>query len=519
MRWITILMTIFGVLVFSISLLNVDTVVSEESVSVVLTFDGTPTYKMDSDFSRTSFTLTIPNAIVGFSGGTLPVRTGPLEMVNVITMGGSIVVGFHTIVPSKPKVALKRNVLKVIFPRSKQRIDVVFTGGVDLKTAVNYLAEYLKLNVIVSDSVSGRIVDLKLNKVTPEDALRSLMMSLDDVFYSYFSDGTMFIGNYNEVSNKFAKFWGVYKAGADIIDVLKDALPDDAFINYIKNKSLLFVYGTPETHRIISALLSKGPPTTEVKFNYYGADKNTISSFLEDLKKLYGSFEYIFVPNTTQIIIKGDINVVGKVVEKLKEILPPPIVEESDGKVRIEVLDSDEAIEVLKEKLDLSAEKVSNRIIAIPKDAAKDEVVDVLRESGLLPKSWRSLTLPVYMKNYIGKIANIAGIPAEDVVTIELETGNRLILYVRGDPGRVDYFLKLVKDFEEKLSGEKWRYTKIVDLGLKGDSLGEVSKLVSDYLGGSVSITPYPGLGSVVIRASSLRDLEEAEKLLRRRVG
>lgn len=266
--------------------------------------------------SKTVFSIFMKGVQMKISRFMVPVGVGPVEGVRVVNVGNGVMVSASLLVPFPGSYRLEDKTIVMEFPRSKERIDVSFEN-MPFEDMVKYLSERLNLNVIVSDSVKSATTSLKLNDVTPEDALRDLLVTFGEVAYAYFPDGTMFIGKYEEVSGRFQRFWGIYRVeNQTVADRIKSLISQEAMIDYLPSKSVLFVYGTSEEHDLVASLLSVSPPLQQKEVSF-SVDSARVEELLTALKSVY-QFEYHLLKPVSRVILVGDSETISKVERYIK---------------------------------------------------------------------------------------------------------------------------------------------------------------------------------------------------------
>ena len=325
-----ILLMVFTIVSFSTKLVSIYPEVSENQVRVVAVFDGRiKDVETDWNLSKTVFSVFVPNVDITSSMFFIPVSVGPVEAVRVINVGKGIMITTHLLIPGKASLNTSGSKLIIEFPRSKERMDVAFTKDMTFESMVKYLAERLNLNVVVSGDL-GRL-NLKLNDVTPEDALRDLFFAIGDVAYSYFPDGTMYVGKFEEVSKRFGRFWGIYKLeeaeGEEkegkvsfeaLVSKVKEILPPEVIMEYIPTKSALFVFGTGEEHQLIASLISVTSPVERIEYDYYPVESNEASFLLNSLKDVYVNFNFKLLEPINKVILEGSKETLDRVVKYLE---------------------------------------------------------------------------------------------------------------------------------------------------------------------------------------------------------
>ncbi|RKX45865.1 MAG: secretin, partial [Thermotogae bacterium] len=330
-KFLFVLLMVFTVVSFSTKLVSIYPEVSENLVKVVAVFDGRiKDVKTDWNLSKTVFSVFVPNVDITSSMFFIPVSVGPVEAVRVINVGKGIMITTHLLIPKKASLNTSENRLTIEFPRSKERMDIAFTKEMTFESMVKYLAERLDLNVVVSENLEKGI-NLKLNDVTPEDALRDLFFAIGDVAYSYFPDGTMYVGKFEEVSKRFERFWGIYKLeeaeGEEkegkvsfeaLVSKVKEILPPEVIMEYIPTKSALFVFGTGEEHQLIASLISVTSPVERIEYDYYPVESNEASSLLNSLKDVYVNFNFKLLEPINKVILEGSKETLDRVVKYLE---------------------------------------------------------------------------------------------------------------------------------------------------------------------------------------------------------
>ncbi|WP_041081494.1 type II secretion system protein GspD [Thermotoga profunda] len=308
--------------------------------------DGQVIFRIDTDASLTKdnifveknaagslVSIHLKNVNLANSPFFLPVAYGPVDSLRAIgTYQGSLVL-FQLLIPREPSIEIAGKTLKVAFKGSDKRIDLALTEGSNLETAVKFLSEELNLNVVLSDTVKTAKLALKLSNITPEEALRNLLLTIkigtEPLAYSYMPDGTLHIGTKKEISQRFAQFWGIYEVSEDIVQKIEKILSPTTIMTYLPNKALLFVYGDIYEQELISKILSVAPPsvTREITVSVPVED---VSRLLTSLKNVY-TFEFNLLEGLDKFIITGDSKTVQTVVNYIMQL------EERFKKTKIEL--------------------------------------------------------------------------------------------------------------------------------------------------------------------------------------
>lgn len=291
----------------------------------------------------------------------LPVAYGPVDSLRAIgTYQGSLIL-FQLVIPKEPSIEISGKTLTVTFKASDKRVDLILTEGSNLETAVKFLAEELNLNVVLSDTVKTAKLALRLSNITPEEALRNLLLTVrigtEPLAYSYMPDGTLHIGTKKEISERFAQFWGIYEVSEDIVQKIEKILSPTTVMTYLPNKALLFVYGDLYEQELIAKILSVAPPsvTREITVTVPVED---VSQLLSSLKNVY-TFQFNLLQGLDKFIITGDSKTVQTVINYVLQL------EERFKKMKLE-LPSDEATKTVEVQMQSRQFKV-----IYPQEASK----------------------------------------------------------------------------------------------------------------------------------------------------
>ncbi|MGJ8453803.1 type II secretion system protein GspD [Pseudothermotoga sp. U03pept] len=253
----------------------------------------------------------------------LPVAYGPVDSLRGIgTYQGSLII-FQLLVPTQPEIEIVGKVLKVTFKSSEKLVDLVLTDISNLETAVKFLAEELKMNVVVSDSVKTIKLSLKLSQITPEEALRNILLTVkvgsEPLAYSYMPDGTLHIGTKSEISSRFAQFWGIYDVkDQELVERLQKVLSPTTVMTYLPNKAVLFVYGDIYEQELIARILSIAPPSVTREITV-SAPTEDVTKLLESLKKVY-KFDFNLLEGLNKYIIVGDSKTIQTVLSYVNQL-------------------------------------------------------------------------------------------------------------------------------------------------------------------------------------------------------
>ncbi|MEJ5230223.1 MAG: hypothetical protein WHT65_09500 [Pseudothermotoga sp.] len=368
----------------------------------------------------------------------LPVAYGPVDSIRAIgTYQGSLII-FQLLIPTQPEIEVAGKVLKITFKSSEKLIDLVLTDVSDLETAVKFLAEELKMNVVVSDSVKAIKMSLKLSQITPEEALRNILLTVkigtEPLAYSYMPDGTLHIGTKSEISSRFAQFWGIYDVkDQDLVERLQKVLSPTTVMTYLPNKAVLFVYGDIYEQELISRILSIAPPSVTKEITV-SAPTEDVTKLLESLKKVY-NFDFNLLEGLNKYIIVGDsktvqtvISYVAQLEERLRKMQTEEISQTKDfqqqpqiSSKQFTVIYPDEAVEILK-TLGLNVAKLPFGVIEITGSELQLQTAEaVLQDFGFFEKAETDLLrVPKELRDKLTKLlADLFGITQSRFVDTE----------------------------------------------------------------------------------------------------
>ncbi len=459
MRWSVIFLTILSVsLVFSVKLTGVNVVDSSAAITVELTFDSYPSFSTETDISKTIFSIVIKDMDISFM--TMPVHIGPLEMVRFAKVGKEAYIIFYSLVPTKPVVKKSGSTIMISFRKSPKRINISFESGIKLEEVIKYLSEYLNLNVILSSEVSKMgIPSIMLNDVTPEDAIRAVLISVPGVAYSYFPDGTLYIGKAGgDISEKFNKFWGIYSVKSpEVAEAVSEIIPG-AIAEYLKRKSILLVYGGPAIHTKVAEVLSG-------KRGYEVVSVKNPEEAVRVLEELFEASVTYLPPD--KVVLKGDLPTVMKMKDVLEKL---GIVGEA------------------KEKIVMKSSDVE---IDLAKLEAYAETLKEIQE--FVSKKTNCETLKV---EYYPSLKKVAVYGSDEKAVLEaLNMANEAAQkYKPHQPA-----IAPEKGKEE----EKGRYSIVVNVqgGIESDVIKELKSYVMAEKEATVEIYSYPKIGKVIVES------------------
>ncbi|WP_448522731.1 type II secretion system protein GspD [Pseudothermotoga sp.] len=440
-RCILLLGLILSVLTFAASLVRILPTFSSAGVTLVVEFDSEVSEKsayLEKNASGSLLSIYLQDVKHSLDSFFLPVAYGPVESLRVInTRQGSLVL-VQLLVPREPEMSLSRRTLKLFVPSSQKRLSLALVDG-DVETAVKYLSEELKLNVVVSEKVKSQKLSLKLDDVLPEDALRNILVMVrvgnEPLAYSYMPDGTLHIGTRSEIAARFQKFWGVFEVKDEsLVQKLESLLSPNVVMSYLANKSVLFVYGDVQEQEIIAKILSL-TPQIETKEFFAEGFLDEAKKLLDALKGLY-NFDYYPLEGLNKFVLKADPQTLDRVFQYLRELerfvrskqvqqkaeetQESRIVQETVSEM-MKLVYPKEAIEILN-KFQLQAEEISFGLVRISGDPARLEFAKkVLEDLGFLDSQQiRKLVVPkVYSDKVLNTFSQILSIPSSRIIVSE----------------------------------------------------------------------------------------------------
>ncbi len=496
MRRIVLFLILLASVTFASCLKGVDFGENDVSVWVVINLDSQREVQQEKGFSGTVHVLKIKGC--GGSGYTsIPVRTGPLEFVSFYSQDRDLIVSFHTIIPINPISTVRGSRINVLFMKSRRRYDFAFTPDMTLGDTVKFLAEMMGVNVSISKNIiPTKLPSMKLTNVTPEDALRAVFMSLG-VSYTYFPDGTMYVGPSEEdIRKKFLQFWGVEKEE----DLIREA--KSGILGKLERKTTLFMVGGREAKEFISAI--EGEPKRKGYAVVLVSDKNAVQNVLE---KIIGKDVEVIttLPGSAVVLVGKDEAILRarRVLSNLNLIAkekPKTIVTQA-----VEVRDVESAKSVISTLVpDVTAISLPDeRILLSGEKGAVSTALEALKISGLLGRK------RVIREEEIYEIVRVKNV--EDTVeALKVVFGDELNVKALGEnvllKGRREV-VEEAKKFIEKLSEVS---EKIATEVLEVPDPDTASRFLSTLF---PNLKVIPGKGEVVL-SGKVSDIEKAKEIL-----
>lgn len=437
-KTVFLLVLIASMIGFAASLITISPTFSTAGVTLTMRFDTDINEKnvyLEKNASGSLISIYLRDVRPVSDSFFLPIAYGPVESLRVInTHQGSLVL-VQLLVPREPETIFSGRTLKLFVPSSQKRLSLALVDG-DLETAVKYLCEELKLNVVLLDGVKAQKLSLKLDDVLPEDALRNILVTVrvnnEPLAYSYMPDGTLHVGTRSDIAARFQKFWGVFEVKDEsLVQKLESLLSPNVVMSYLANRSVLFVYGDVQEQEIIAKILSLTPQVETREFSCPGFIEEA-RKLLDALKGLY-SFEYHLLEGLDRFVLKADPQTLDKVFSYLKELerivrsrhaqqevqqaeAAPETVSE-----RIRVIYPKEAIEVLK-RFNLGIEEMPfGEIVMSGEKEGVELVKEVLRDLGFFDsQQMRRFVVPkAHSEKVLNALTQILAIPSSRIVISE----------------------------------------------------------------------------------------------------
>ena len=507
----------FSVLALSEKLMDINVSDNDREIIISMTFDKVPVFKTEEDLSKTVFSVILPDLHLSYM--YLPVHLGPLESVRFIDLEKETYVTFYTLLPLKPEVFTKRNSIYVKFKKIPKRINLSFESGMSLANVIKYLSEYIDVNVVISNEVSKLSVpSIKLHNVSPEDAFRVILISVPGVAYSYFPDGTLYVGKAGgDITEKFNKFWGIYRVSSSLtsqqipsfgegtmpvnktttlqpssfgqsIEHFSEIYPG-AVVEYLKRKSVILVYGGPAIHSKIVELLSgkKGFEVVKVK---NPAEASRI------LSEMFNASVTYMKPD--KVVLKGDLAMISKMKDALN---------------RLGLIGS----KVEQENLYKTIE------VEIPKEnqgdfqSALKETEDFVK-STIKPKEVSITYYPSLKKVVVISDSKQAIESALEIIN-KLKEKYKMIPKKEEKAKKVEEVEKTKKTEEPQNKEEKKKekvYTETLSVSQKINPkvIDEIKDYVSKDEGATVTVYYYPDIGRLLIEAATKTAIEKVKDIL-----
>ena len=497
MRRIVLFLLIVASITFASCLKGVNFGENDVSVWVVINLDSQREVQQEKGFSGTVHVLKIKGC-GGDSGYTsIPVRTGPLEFVSFHSQDRDLIVSFHTIIPVNPISTVRGNRINVLFMKSRRRYDFAFTPDMTLGDTIKFLAEIIGVNVSISkDIISTKLPSMKLSNVTPEDALRTVFMSLG-VSYTYFPDGTMYVGpNEEDIRKKFLQFWGVEKEE----DLIREA--KGGILGKLERKTTLFMVGGREAEDFITAI--EGEPKRKGYAVVLVDDKNAVQTVLE---KIIGKDVEVIttLPGSAVVLVGSDevLSRARRVLHNLNLIArekPKTIVTQA-----VEVRDVESAKTVISTLVpDVTLISLPDeRILLSGEKEAVSTALSALKIAGLLGRKRVIKAEEIYD---IVRVKNV-----EDTVdALKVVFGDELSVKALGEnvllKGRREV-VEEAKKFIEKLSKVSEKITTEI---VKVPDPDAASQFLSSLF---PNLKVIPGKGEIVL-SGKVEDIEKAKEIL-----
>ena len=521
-KWLISIVILITTLSFSEKLVDINVSDTNSYILVTLTFDKTPAFKTEEDLSKTIFSLVFPNLRLSYM--YLPVHIGALESIRFINLGNETYITFYTLIPLKPEVTAKRSSVLVKFKRNSKRINLSFESDMSLAEVIKYLSEYINLNVVVSNEVSNiNVPSIKLHNVSPEDAFRTILISVPGVAYSYFPDGTLYIGKAGrDIAEKFNKFWGIYKVPSLLTSSWPSAAKSEmkmtakigasqslekstqyllethpgAVVEYLKRKSVILVYGGSTIHSKIVELLNgeSGYETVRVK-NPLEASRI--------LSEMFNASVTYLEPD--KVVLKGDSDTISKMKDVLNRLGLAGRNKKEENRYKTLDVDVPEGSresfqEVLKEIADFVKLTTNSKKLSIVYYPSLKKVVVISDSRESLESAFNML------KKFYDKHKRIQK-------KIEKST--------KPEKKKIEETKEVKK---EEVSSEKKEgnlYMESIELSKKIEPkvIDEIRDYVSKDEGTAVTVFYYPNIGKMLIKSPTLSSIKKVKAILNAYIG
>ena len=514
-KWLIVIVVVSLIsLAFSEKLVDINVSDTDSYILITMTFDKTPIFKTEEDLSKTVFSLVFSNLRLSYM--YLPVHLGPLESVRFIDLGKETYVTFYTLLPLRPEVTTRKNSVFIKFKKIPKRVNISFEPGMSLAEVIKYLSEYIDVNVVISNEVSNLSVpSIKLHNVSPEDAFRVILISVPGVAYSYFPDGTLYVGKAGgDITEKFNKFWGIYKLPSSAasyqpmmkekegpttkievsqpqslgksIEYFSEIYPG-AVVEYLKRKSIVLVYGGPAIHSKIVELLSG-------KSGYEVVKVKNPSEASRILSEMFNASVTYLEPD--KVVLKGDL----ATVSKMKDVLN-----------RLGLIGKKEKEENQYKTLDVEVPEGSREYF----QEALKEVTDFVKMTEN-PKNLSIVYYPSLRKVVVISDSKEALESAFEMVkklkdkykeTLEKKTPKKMEESTKSE----EKGEKVTKEEEESLYTESLGISRKIDPNV----INEIKDYVSKDEGATVTVYYYPDIGKILIKSTTLSSINKVKEILK----
>ncbi|MDK2885775.1 MAG: hypothetical protein PWP54_333 [Thermosipho sp. (in: thermotogales)] len=249
----------------------------------------------------------------------LPVSKGPLEGIQVINTNKGVNIFLFTILPTEINWYALNNKVFVLIPKSISNKTLNYSFmNTPIDIVVRELANTIGLDVSLYEGVRNKRVNLVVSNATIEEAFRQLLLNNPDISYAFDPNKTIYIGTPEEISQNFARYWYIYEGEVNS-DKIKQLLGSGTFVNYLKDKSKIFVYGGIREHRMIAEAISSTPSEGWHYFTYE-TDENTLTDFLNNISQMY-EFKFVILKGLKQVAVYSNnsvANTIGYFISILK---------------------------------------------------------------------------------------------------------------------------------------------------------------------------------------------------------
>lgn len=460
------------------NIVNVDYYSLENKLQVVVEFDreiSPSEVRFNWNDSRTVYYVEIENE--NLQSAFLPVSKGPLEGIQLTPTRNTVAIFFFTIVPVKADWYVVGNKIVVNFPHSvvNQKFSFSFLNA-PLDVVIREFSRALGINISLYEGVRDTEVNLDVKNVEIEKALRLLFLNNPNVCYAYGPDGTLYLGLEDEIKNNFAMYWQIYD-GEISAERIKALLSSGTFMNFLKDKSKVFVYGGIREHRLVSDAISVRP-TKSWYYYSYTVDANIVENFLNNISTIY-DFKYVVLASLKQVAIYANsevANTVGYLVSTLKDVNAL----DYDGMIDVKVKYPERIVQVL-ESLNIPY-KVFGGIIKVP--SFYKEIVERLNNDRSIGNPYRMVFEDISLKT-VKNAMDYLGISENNGKVIESNGKVFVTLFVTEEIyRRFNQFVEIsgTKTAKVKVSDDKLKNVRIMKKFDDGSVLVEGKEKVIEEL-------------------------------------
>jgi type II secretory pathway component GspD/PulD (secretin) len=298
----TLLVLFINPIVYA-ELIDINFVSTANEVVLILSFSKSPTVGYYGKNENRTVHYFVVNDLLK-SAGYIPVSTGSVEGVQLVPLEGKVNIFVYTITPVNATYNVLGSKLYIRFPysMSTKRLTADFLN-IESTTLLKDIADFFGLKIVLYDSAKDKKINLKTDKSSVEDVLRSILVTMS-LSYAYSSDQTIYIGSSEEIKKNFAAFWQVYDDKLNV-EKLREILKTGSYAGFTKDKSKIFVYGGVNEYRMIAEALMLPQKEDWYYIPYTISDKD-IEELMPKIAKIYGldSGKYEIFKDQKKVAVK-----------------------------------------------------------------------------------------------------------------------------------------------------------------------------------------------------------------------